>query len=271
MRTWNKKYQPYLIPVILLIFMAIAFLLRAIPVLVSGNTCPLQILDSDTYYNFRQIEVMVHHFPQYNWFDPMTAFPEGKTIDWGPLYPFIAATVCLITGATSRSAIMSTACWVTPLMAVIMVPVMYKLGTMLWNRTAGIVAAGLISILSFQYFLYSSYGYVDHHIAEVLFTTLFFLVYLFTLAYLKRHPVDLKSVKTLYIPVFLSALTVCRILPCAYHINNGSSLAAGYCHFHIRPEYPGLLFRREPGQPASFKFCSVFNVVPALSYVWIQK
>jgi asparagine N-glycosylation enzyme membrane subunit Stt3 len=36
--------------------------------------------DPDTWYNYRQIEVMVQHFPQYNWFDPMTAFPR-KNVD----------------------------------------------------------------------------------------------------------------------------------------------------------------------------------------------
>jgi len=142
----------------------------------------------------------------YFWFDPMTAFPTGKVIDWGPLYPSIAATLCLITGATTRSGIIFTSGWIGPLMAVIMVPVMFQLGKTVWNWKAGIVAAGLISVVSIQYFSLSSYGWTDHHIAEVLFSTLFFLAYIFTLIYVKSHQTDVKNWKTLIFPVFLATV-----------------------------------------------------------------
>jgi len=137
----------------------------------------------------------------------MTAYPTGKIIDWGPLYPFIAAIICLITGVTTRTGIVFTAGWVAPLMAVIMVPVMYYLGKTVWNWKAGIIAAGLISVVSIQYFSLSSYGWTDHHIAEVLFSTLFFLTYIFAVSYVKSHPIDLKNRETLYFPVIYSGIT----------------------------------------------------------------
>jgi dolichyl-diphosphooligosaccharide--protein glycosyltransferase len=186
--------------------MGIALVLRIIPVLFIKDPGFLYIFDTDSWYTIRQIEVMVKDFPQYNWFDPMTAYPTGKVIDWGPLYPYIAATLCLITGATTRSGIIFTSGWVAPLMAVIMVPVMFQLGKTVWNWKAGVIAAGLISVVSIQYFSLSSYGWTDHHIAEVLFSTLFFLAYIFTLIYVKSHPIDLQNLKTLIFPVFLSTV-----------------------------------------------------------------
>lgn len=201
-----KKYQLYIIPAFLLIVMAIALILRMIPAFFIKDQGFLPIFDTDSWYNLRQIEMMVGDYPHYNWFDPMTAYPEGKMIDWGPLYPFIAATLCLVSGSITRSGIISTAGWVSPLMAVMMVPVMYKLGKMVWDQKAGIVTAGLISVLSFQFFSISSYGWVDHHIAEVLFSTLFFLAYLIALSHTKRQPVDWKNKKSLISLVFLSAL-----------------------------------------------------------------
>ena len=162
--------------------------------------------DTDTWYTLRQIEVMVHNFPQYNWFDPMTAYPAGKIIDWGPLYPFLAAVLCLITGATTQSAIISTAGFVSPLLAVLMVPVMYGLGRKFGDYKTGIVAAGLISLTSMLYFSFSSYGMIDHHIAEVFFSTLFFLVYLYALAYARQNPVDIKNRRTLPYFCLMSAL-----------------------------------------------------------------
>jgi oligosaccharyl transferase (archaeosortase A-associated) len=178
------------IVIILLLFMAVAFILRIIPAIVTRDMTFFPVYDTDTWYNLRQIEVMVHSFPQYNWFDPMTSYPAGKVVDWGPAYPFIAAVFCILIGAKTTSAIIAASGFVSPLMAVLMVPVMYCVGTMIGDRKTGIVAAGLITVTSFLYFTYSSYGMIDHHIAEVLFSTLFCVTYLSALLYAKEHPPD---------------------------------------------------------------------------------
>ena len=202
-----KQHKSYLVIVFLLFFMGLALVIRLIPALFIKDPRFLYIFDTDSWYTIRQIEVMVKDFPVYNWFDPMTAYPTGKIIGWGPLFPGIAATLCLITGATTRSGIIYMSGWVSPLMAVIMVPLMYQLGKTVWNWKAGIISAGIISVVSIQYFSMSSYGWVDHHIAEVLFSSLFFLFYIFTLKYMESHPVDFKSGNTLHFPLFLSSIT----------------------------------------------------------------
>ena len=199
------KHQ-YLISAILLFFMILALALRAIPALFIHDAGFLYLHDTDSYYTLRQIEVMVNHFPRYNWFDPMTAFPEGKTLDWGPLLPFIAAILCLITGATTRDAIFFVSGWVVPLMAMMMVPVMYYLGKRLWNGCAGLAAAGLIAIISLYYFSISSYGWTDHHIAEVLFSTIFILIYCSTLNYTQKNPVDIKKGASFFSPILFSTV-----------------------------------------------------------------
>ncbi|MFA4824292.1 MAG: oligosaccharyl transferase, archaeosortase A system-associated [Methanoregula sp.] len=201
-----KKFtkQQCIIGAVLLSFMAVALILRAIPALFIHDAGFLYLYDTDSYYTLRQIEVMVNHFPQYNWFDPMTAFPGGKTLDWGPLVPFIAATLCLITGATTRDAIFFMSGWVAPFMAMMMVPVMYYLGKQLWNRSAGLAAAGLIAIISLYYFTISSYGWNDHHVAEVVFSTVFILIYCSVLNYIQKNPVDIKKGATFLLPVLFS-------------------------------------------------------------------
>jgi len=196
--------HPYSISAVLLFFMVLALALRAIPALFIHDAGFLYLHDTDSYYTLRQIEVMVNHFPQYNWFDPMTAFPDGKTIDWGPIFPFIAATLCLITGATTRDMIFFMSGWVAPLMAMMMVPVMYYLGKQLWSGLAGLVAAGLIAIVSLYYFSISSYGWTDHHVAEVLFSTVFILIYCSVLNHTQKNPVDLKKAGTFFSPVVFS-------------------------------------------------------------------
>jgi dolichyl-diphosphooligosaccharide--protein glycosyltransferase len=202
--TKNKRW---LIPAIIFVFMGVAFFIRLVPVFSLNSQGFLPIFDTDTWYNLRQIEVMVNHFPQYNWFDPMTAFPYGKIVDWGPLYPALAAILCLATGATNHTSIIFMSGWLSVLMGVAMVPVMYYLGKTIWNWPTGLESAGLISVVSYQYFFYSSYGVVDHHIAEVLFSSLFILAYIGTINFLKQNPLDRSNHKTFFLPVLLSALT----------------------------------------------------------------
>jgi dolichyl-diphosphooligosaccharide--protein glycosyltransferase len=81
-------------------------------------------------------------------------------------------------------------------MAALMVPVIYYLGLKIGDWKTGITAAGLISVTSFLYFTFSSYGMIAHHIAEVLFSTLFILVYLSAVTYAKEHPITRTSLNT---------------------------------------------------------------------------
>ncbi len=201
-----KKYRMHAIVIFLLLFMAVAFLLRILPALVTRDLAFFPVYDTDTWYNLRQIEVMVHNFPQYNWFDPMTAYPEGKLVDWGPLYPFLAAVLCLVTGAASQSAVISMAGFVSPLLAAGMVPLMYWLGKKLGDYRTGLVAGALITVTSLMYFSFSSYGMIDHHGAEVFFSTLLFVIYLYGLAYARQNPVDIRKSSSLPYFCLIAAL-----------------------------------------------------------------
>ena len=205
--TLLRKHPGYATAIILVFFIALALVLRMIPAFYINDSGFLYTYDTDSWYTLRQIEVMVKDFPLYNWFDPMTAFPDGKVIDWGPLYPFIAAIFSLVTGSTTHSGIIFASGWVGPLMAAVMIPVIFLLGKTIANTKVGIIAAALVSVISIQYFSLSSYGWVDHHIAEVLFSTLFFLVYLSSLLYAKSHPVDRNDKNSIILPVVLFILT----------------------------------------------------------------
>jgi len=55
------------------------------------------------------------------------------------------------------------------------------------------------------FFSRSVFGYVDHHVAETLFSTLFSLAYIAALAYAARHPVSFRDYRTI-LPVALLAL-----------------------------------------------------------------
>ena len=200
-----KDHKTVLTAAALLFFMLVAVLVRAIPhaALVDGSFTSL--VGTDAWYNLRQVEAMVANYPNYAWFDPMTAYPTGKEVAWGPLFPLITATICIIAGAASRPDIVYVAAWVPPLLAAAAVPLVYLIGKTIGDRLTGLIAAGLIPVISASFFARSIFGFVDHHVAETLFSTLFCLAYIAALAYAARHPVSFREQKTI-LPVALLAL-----------------------------------------------------------------
>ena len=201
-----NKFRNYRVALILVLCMAVAFVLRAIPVFFIHGSGFLAVFDTDTWYTLRQVELMVSHYPEYAWFDPMTAYPAGKIIDWGPFFPFVAASLCLLLGATTHSAVIGTSGWISPIIATIMVPVMYLLGKTIWDSRTGLVAAGLISVVSFRFFFLSLYGYVDHHVMEVFFATLFLVTCLFFIHRTKTTPPEIKAFLAVRTPFALALL-----------------------------------------------------------------
>jgi oligosaccharyl transferase (archaeosortase A-associated) len=194
---------------IISIFIFISFILRALPVFQMDFSTYHILQDPDMWYNYRQIEVMVQHFPQYNWFDPMTAFPSGKHIDWGPAFPFFAAVLAIVTGATNRFDMMMITSWIPVIFALLVIPVLYYLGRMLTDWKTGVIAAIFIAVASGGYFYRSYVGVVDHHIAEVFFTALFSLFYIWAIMRSRETEISVfqpKSWKILLLPSVLAGV-----------------------------------------------------------------
>jgi dolichyl-diphosphooligosaccharide--protein glycosyltransferase len=211
-----KKYQRYLVGLALVLIGILCLWIRLNPLshlqtLAGGDPLNLSASD-DPLYNFRQVELIIRNFPAYPWFDPMTLYPAGQTIYWGPLFPTIAALVCMILGMTSRPDIIFISQLIPPAMATAMVPIVYLIGKRMADWRTGLVAAFFTVIIGGQYLQRSLFGYFDHHIAEVLFSTLFCLGYISILVYTKRHPVEFEKPNTLRIPAILSLLSAIAYL-----------------------------------------------------------
>ncbi|MGA2911998.1 MAG: oligosaccharyl transferase, archaeosortase A system-associated [Methanoregula sp.] len=202
-----KRFQSPIIFLILLSFMIFTIWIRGLNAVSIDLPHYITLRSPDIWYNFRQIELMIHNYPVYSWFDPMTAYPTGKSIDWGPFLPFLAASLSLITGMTERPDMMFLASWLIPVFGALMVPVTYFIGKLLRDWKTGITAAGLITVASIPYFYTSSFGNVDHHILEAFFGALFCLLYLQTLLYAKKNSPSVKN-KRIFITFFgLSVVT----------------------------------------------------------------
>src|SRR5512138_703800 len=168
-----KSRQFYITVGLITFFSLFALWLRLLPMFNMGNTDVLMMVASDDpLYNLRQVEQILANFPNYAWFDPMTMYPQGTSIYWGPLFPTVIAICCLLTGAATRTEIISIGLLIPPLMAVATIVIMYFVGKTCGDWKTGILASGFTAIVTGQFFYRSFYGYMDHHIAEALFSTL---------------------------------------------------------------------------------------------------
>ncbi len=206
-----EKYRPYIIIGFIVLFTLLALWTRGIPSEGLVTADGVNLLGIDPWYNLRQVEQTVANFPGYAWFDAMTLYPTGDVIYWGPLFVEIISTLCVLVGATARPEIMVVASWVPPLMGAAMVPVVYLLARKIADWKTGIIAAGLIATISGNFAYRALFGFVDHHIAETLFGTIFILAYVVALLVTRDHPFSLRDRNTLKfeslkIPVLMSAL-----------------------------------------------------------------
>ncbi|HSA38096.1 MAG TPA: oligosaccharyl transferase, archaeosortase A system-associated [Methanoregula sp.] len=189
-----KNRHFYTIVVLISFFSLFALWLRLLPMLTMGNTDVLTLVASDDpLYNLRQVEQILANFPNYGWFDAMTQYPYGTSIYWGPLFPTVIAICCLITGAATRTEIISVGLVIPPLMAAAIIAIMYFVGKTCGDWKTGILASGFTAVVTGQFFYRSLYGYMDHHIAEVLFSTLFCLFYMYAILSEKGTSVELKN------------------------------------------------------------------------------
>jgi oligosaccharyl transferase (archaeosortase A-associated) len=203
-----KNRRTQLIIVLVALFSLFALWLRLLPMLNMGNTDILiMVASDDPLYNLRQVEQILANFPKYAWFEPMTLFPTGQDIPWGPLFPTIIATICLITGAATRPEIISTGLLVPPVMGAIIVVIMYFVGKICGDWKTGLIASGFTAVVSGQFFYRSFYGYMDHHIAEVLFSTIFCLLYMYTIYSEKDTKIELKNFSSYKSTLLLAGLT----------------------------------------------------------------
>ena len=203
-----KNRRNLLIISLVALFAVFALWLRLLPMLNMGDTDILMMVASDDpLYNLRQVEQILANFPNYAWYDPMSFFPTGMPVPWGPLFPTIIAIFCLISGAATRPEIISTGLLIPPLMGVLIIAIMYFVGKTCGDWKTGLLASGFTAVVSGQFYYRSLYGYMDHHIAEVLFSTLFCLLYMTVVFSEKDTDIDLKNILSYKKTLLLSGLT----------------------------------------------------------------
>ncbi len=129
---------------------------------------------NDAWYHLRLIDVLAQNPLRPMAFDPYAFFPGGQTVGVAPLLDLLVAWVAWFVGLGSPSErVVDVVAAVLPavLGALTVLPV-YAIGRRLGGRRVGLIAAGLLAVQPGQFMLRSLLGFVDHHVAETLFSTL---------------------------------------------------------------------------------------------------
>jgi oligosaccharyl transferase (archaeosortase A-associated) len=134
--------------------------------------------DPDAAFHVRTIQNLVQHFPYRTGLDPYSGFPRGQNVDTGPFHDYAIGTLAWVAGlgAPSRYLTNVIAAWFPAILGALMVIPVYFLGRALFSPVVGGIAAGLIAILPGSFLWVSRLGNPDHHVSEVMLSTLLLLL-----------------------------------------------------------------------------------------------
>jgi len=129
--------------------------------------------ETDAYYYMRNIETLVHNFPHFNSFDPYMLFPGGSGGLARPFFAWLVAGIIRLVslGTPTLHTMEVVAVYMPAILGTLTIIPVYFIGKELFNRWAGVISAALVAILPGEFMHRSLLGFTDHHVAEVLFST----------------------------------------------------------------------------------------------------
>ncbi len=148
-----------------------AIAVRALPaptVLLGDRVQPF---GGDSFYHLRRIAYSIENFPAALGFDRYLNFPSGAIAIWTPVFDWLVALLAIVFGAEPASIEMERiAVWVPPVLGATTVVLLVRLAARTFGESIGLAAGALLCISS-AHFWYSQIGFVDHHVAIALVTT----------------------------------------------------------------------------------------------------
>ncbi|AKB50005.1 Oligosaccharyl transferase [Methanosarcina barkeri str. Wiesmoor] len=190
-----KSSWPYTLAVAIIGF--ISLWVRTLPsdsVFLSDGS--VKFATNDAWYHMRTLRVLLENYPHRMFFNPMTNYPTGSYIHFGPLFDQMMAVTSLILGLGHPSShLVDTigAYFPAVLGALTVIPV-YYIGKYLGGHKTGILAAILIAFAPGQFLSRSMIGFTDHHVAESLFSTFFMMFFMLALISAKKKKLRFEDV-----------------------------------------------------------------------------
>ena len=164
-----------IVGIILAVLCGISFYIRAIlphdQIFVNGA---VWFRETDAYYHMRYIESLVQHFPHTTSFDPYILYPGGGSgTARQPLLDLLISAIILLVsrGVPTLHTMEVIAAYMPAILGTLVLIPVYFIGKELFNRWVGVISAALVVILPGEFLHRSLLGFTDHHVAEVLSST----------------------------------------------------------------------------------------------------
>ena len=127
----------------------------------------------DAYYFIRIVDNLVHNFPHLNSFDPYMYYPGGGGLSSLNFFVYFLAGITWLVGLGSptQHTVDVVGVYFPAILGALTVIPVYFIGKTLFNRWAGVIAAGLLAVLPGEFLGRSLLGFTDYHVTEVLLTT----------------------------------------------------------------------------------------------------
>ncbi len=108
------------------------------------------------------------------WFDPMTYFPHGTPLHFGPFNSWAITIFSYIFGLghPSMHLVEVVGAFLPAVLGALLVFPVYFIGKEMGGKSCGFVSALIVAVLPGQIFSRTTLGFTDHHAAEMLLSTL---------------------------------------------------------------------------------------------------
>ncbi|GEM_PF-428986 len=160
----------------LFIIFGIALLIRTVLPYDTVFKDTVRFASDDAVFHMRLVEnaLFGDHFPRRLFFDAYTHFPHGTYLHFAPLFDqiIIFATWIIGLGLPTRALMEAVGAYYPAILGALVVFPVYIIGRELYNKYAGVIAAVVVAVLPGQFLSRSIIGFTDHHIGEVLFSTI---------------------------------------------------------------------------------------------------
>ena len=134
----------------------------------------VNVASDDAPEQMRMIFNTIAHFPIREMYDPFTHFPFGSPVHFGPFFTLMIAFASIVVGLghPSTQLIATVAAYSPAVLGALCAIPTYLIGKKLFGRNVGILAAFFLAFMPGEFLGRSMLGFVDHHVAEVLFSVL---------------------------------------------------------------------------------------------------
>jgi oligosaccharyl transferase (archaeosortase A-associated) len=201
-----KKFNlDYASIISLVIFLGVAIYLRVgLPYQNVFVGSAIKYTTPDAYYFMHLADNLVHNFPHLTLYDPYINYPSGAAVSGPNFFIYLLSSVIWLIGLGSPSphTVDVVGVYFPAITAALTLIPVYFIGKTLFNKWAGIIAAGLLAILPGEFFGRTILGSTDRDALEVFFTAMTMLFLILAVKEARGKQLSLKNLNIRNWPVF---------------------------------------------------------------------